>query len=75
MTQVTTQIIGPYERKGRDVIVNIKETTVDVGLPPKTQSLFFLRLRNVSGIPDDEVRQLAMSKIGEYLKRCPKTLE
>ncbi len=68
MAQVTMEIIEPYERQGNDVIVNIMKTTVDVGVPPKTQSLF-LRLRNASSIPNDEIRRIAMSKIEEHLER------
>jgi hypothetical protein len=70
MDQVTMEIIEPYERQCNDVVVNIMKTTVDAGVPSKTESLF-LRLRNASSMPNDEIKRIAMSKIEEHLVKMP----
>jgi hypothetical protein len=41
MAQVTMEIIEPYERQGNDVIVNIRKSINSVGMPPKTEYLFY----------------------------------
>ncbi len=68
MAQLTMEIIEPYERRDGNVIVSIKKTSVDAGMPLKTESLF-LRLKNASNLPDVEIRRIAISKIEEHLEK------
>lgn len=70
MSQVSMEIVGPYERQGDDVVVNINKTIVEAGMPPKTES-FYLRLKNLANASDKEIGRLAMSKIWEHLEKMP----
>jgi hypothetical protein len=70
MPQVTMEIIEPYERKGNDVIVNIRKIIIVVGMPPQTESLF-LQLKDHATEPDDQIRKVAMARIREHLEKIP----
>lgn len=53
-----------YQRKGADVIVKIRRTIVDVGIPPNTEYPELL-LEGQANASDEEIERLVMSKIME----------
>jgi hypothetical protein len=70
MEKITMEIIEPYEKQGNDVIVNIRKVISVVGLPSKTESLFF-RLEDYANAPDQQIREVAMARIREHLEKIP----
>lgn len=70
MASVTLEIIEPYVRQGNDVIVNIKESVGGPGMRTKTNSLF-LKLKDRANASDEQIEQIAMKKIWEYLEKMP----
>lgn len=70
MSQVTMEIIEPYNRQGNDVIVNIRKNISSVGVPPKIE-LLYLQLTDCATMSDDQIRELAMERIYEHIEKIP----